>query len=230
MIKRILLLLGTLLLCSCPETVPPRVPTTGVSPTAITPSPAPTLGTAIDLHGKADGQAAITASQVKTLSGQLEAVHREAQSAVAELARLRASKFAVETDLVSFYNRLVEQEKQVKLMTLQVVEVEQSLLTERQLREQASSKLRETDALLRAKESEAQVLRSQLEQANLNALNAEAAVKASGTALTRALDNVSRLTGESAFKTKLLIGAAALTVLLLLFILLLLKFRTILPF
>lgn len=219
-----------LVLSGCAPTQPARVPTNQVPAAVERPPASPALDTAIAIHGRADGQAIVTAAQVKTLSGQLKQVHDEALSTVAELDRLRAAKFAVESDLVAFYNKLVAQEKLVKTMTLQVTEVEASLAAERLLREQAATKLQETDRLLRDKEAEAQLLRSQLGQANRNSADAEQAVKTTGEALGKAMARADKLQGESAFKTKLLIGSAVLVLLLLAFILLLIKFRTIFPF
>lgn len=222
--------LAACLLTSCPEKTPPHVPTTAVQPTTAAPSAAPTLDNAIIIHGQADGQAAVTAVQVTSLSAQLKKVHGEAVSAVQELDRMRKAKFAVEEDLVTFYNRLIEQEKAMKAMTLQVVDVETSLAKERELRQQEGLKLRETEGLLRAKEQEASMLRVQLTQANANSVAAEAAVQAIGKAEIKLREDVGRLAGESAFKTKLLIGAGILLLLLTAGFLLLLKFRTLLPF
>lgn len=225
--KILCLILILLVGCKAPDT---RVPTEPVPAAKEQPSAAPSLDSALDLHGKADGQAAVTAAKVTSLSTQLDKVHREATSAVAELDRLRKAKFAVEEDLVAFYNRLIEQEKAMKAMALQVTDVEASLVAERKLREEEASKLHEAERLLRAKEQEAAMLRSQLGLANAHAREAEQAIKTANGLNERLNTEVNRLKGESSFKTKLLIGAAVLVLFLVGAILLLLKFRSVLPF
>ena len=208
-----------------PYTTRPLVPAAVEKPSA-----QPALGSAIELHAKADGQSSVTAERVRTLSEQLTQVEKDSADAVAELDRLRASKFSVESDLVKFYNRLVAQEKLVKDMTLQVKSVEESLLAERALREQASAQLLTTSSLLRDKETEASLLREQLSTANTIASSADKAAKQYMSEAASAHAEADKLKGVSSFKTKLLVGSAIIIVLQALFAYLLIRFRTIFPF
>lgn len=223
-------LLPILLLGACSPVPPAHVAAPPVVPVPPAAAASPSLESGIGLHSRADGQSSVTAERVKTLSDQLKQAEAESGSAVAALDKLRREKFSVESDLENFYNRLVAQEKAAKAMTLQVRSVEASLAEERQLREQATAKLKESEGLVRGKEEEASGLRMQLDTSIRNQTAAEEAVQTIHREASDARTAADRLSGENRLKNKLLAGCAGLILLMGVFIYLLISRRTLFPF
>jgi hypothetical protein len=227
-VKGALILLPALVLgCSPAKPVVPQVP---VVPIEARPSALPALRQAADAHAKADSQNRVTSERVATLGRQLTRAEAEAARHAATAGRLAGENKGNEAELLAFYNELLEQERLVKAMRLQVAEVETSLEEERRMRAEAGARLSETAVRLFNKEAEAEVLRSQLETANGRTAAAETHASDQAKEARKQTEAVSRLKGESAFKTKLLIGAAVLLALSMAGNLLLLRSKLPIPF
>ena len=129
----------------------------------VTVSAGPSLDEARQHSAKADIEAARARDAVERTKGGIEEVNAAMNAAVGEANRLRKQKRATENELLALYNRLVAQEKRMRVLVDDIIDAEAALISERDLRQKVSAKLSEAEKLNAAKEAENAELRRLLE-------------------------------------------------------------------
>lgn len=122
-------------------------------------SAGPAIEAARQSSAKADMAAAVARASVARTKTGLDEANAAMQEAVAESNRLRKQKHATENELVALYNRLVEQERRMKLLVTDIIDAEVALVNEKNLRQEVSDKLAESEKLIASKDGENAELR-----------------------------------------------------------------------
>lgn len=213
------MVLGT----TCAPNTPARATVVRVNPAASQPSARPVVADIRQLSADADAQSALTAEKVRRAGSNTKVIRQEMQQLVEEADRLRQQKTATENELLSLYNSLVEQEKRMRVLVVDISEAEASLTSERAMRKQVSSKLSEAEVLISAKDAEAQQLRDQLAYVSDVADAARKMADDNATLASRESARADKVAGESSLKTKLLVGTGGLLLLSVLAIFLLVR-------
>lgn len=170
----------------------------------------PAVSEARRLSGAADIKSALAAAQVSRAGKGMQETQREMQQLVETTMRLRQQKAASESDLIKLYNRLVEQEKRMRVLVADISDAEATLLSERNMRQLVSVKLSEAEALIAAKDAEAHQLRDQLTYMN-DVAEAQKRMADDNAALaSKESARANRVAGESDFKGRLLIATVGL--------------------
>lgn len=176
-------------LSSCaPKPVNPLKPVQQVQPIK-TPSASPVLDDARKVSGDADTQAAIAAERLARAQAGASTAQQRAKAALAEAERLRVQKTATEKELANQSKLVRELGEAMDALESDLAAVSQSLLSERGLRQKISVMLVEAQTKATQKDQEADQLRAQLNQAEVQAnsyyLTAEANAKAAMAAQER---------------------------------------------
>lgn len=129
---------------------------------ASTPSAVPGLEQARKTHGEAEAESGRAQSYVQRTREGLAESQRQLQLAVTEADRLRRQKTATENELLALYNKLVEQEKRMKVLVADITDAETALESAKLMRDKALSQLVTAENQARDKEAEAKQLRDQL--------------------------------------------------------------------
>lgn len=218
-------LLTLLTIVTCAPVTPQRAIVVKLPPAAKQQSAQPAVSEARRLTGEAATQGARAADQVSRAGKGLQATQREMQQLVETAARLRQQKAASENDLLQLYNKLVEQEKRMTLLVMDIGEAEVSLADALTKVQQVSVKLSDAEALVAAKDAEAMQLRDQLIYMNDVAEAQRQMADQNATLASKESARADRVTGESKLKTKLLIGTGSLLLVTIFVIVLLVRSR-----
>lgn len=218
-----LLIVGVPLLATCATRVPARATIVKLAPAAQQPSARPIVEDVRRLSNEADVQAALAADQIARAGKGMRETQQDMQELVAQADKLRQQKAASESDLIKLYNRLVEQEKRVRVLVADITGAEASLASERNMRRAVSVKLSEAEALIAAKDAEAQQLRDQLIYMNDVAEATRKMADDNATLAGRESARADKVAGEASLVTKLLVGTGGLLLLAVLVIFLLVR-------
>ncbi len=192
---------------------PQRATIVRLPPATHQPSAQPSVADARRLSSEADAQSAIAADQVSRAGKGMKETQQEMQQLVETTMRLRQQKAASESDLLKLYNRLVEQEKRMRMLVSDISDAETSLASERNMRQQVSVKLSEAEALIAAKDAEALQLRDQLVYMNDVAEAARKMADDNAALAGKESARADSATGASNLKTRLLLGTGGLLLL-----------------
>lgn len=136
--------------------------------------------------GEADTQAAVTTEQVRAANAKAATAKEQARAALDLAARLKLAKAATEAELDEQHAAIEKLDAQVGQISIDLAAAETSLEKERQIRGTLSASLVGAQEQARVKDQEADMLRSQLNEAEVRAndyyqkakTNAEAATTA----------------------------------------------------
>ena len=195
---------------TCATVAPKRATIVRLPPASQQPSAQPTVSEARRLSSEADAKGALAADQVSRAGKGMRETQQEMQQLVETTLRLRQQKAASESDLLKLYNRLVEQEKRMRMLVSDISDAETSLASERNMRQLVSVKLSEAEALIAAKDAEALQLRDQLTYMNDVAEATRKMADDNAALAGKESARADRVAGESAFKGRLLLGTAGL--------------------
>jgi len=201
-----------------------------IKPVEKTPSVLPGLQQATDAFVVADNQTVVTSERIKNLRKQLSDAENQADTATSKLKKMTTLKQATEQELADLYEWSIDQMKKLSDMSKQLTSIEESRTEEQKLRKTATDKLLVAEEQLIVKEQETANLRVQLEVSAVIAQQASDNARDAFVEVDKAKAQAASYKGESAFKTKIIMGEAGLIILLTLFIALLIKKRTMFPF
>lgn len=165
--RRLLLLSSLCAVSFCGTACAPK-PAVTVSPVTLNKPPtslsaAPTLDAARQASARADLVAGLARASVARAKLGLEETSASLRDAVAEANRLRQQKHATESELITLYNHLLEQERRTKILVSDIIDAEASLIHEKNLRQEVSDRLAESEKLAAAKDNENAELRRLLD-------------------------------------------------------------------
>ena len=204
------------LVACCAVKPPPKatlVVTTPQQAAPKQPSAAPNFTVIREKTREADDANARTTEKIKQVKVNLKDTHVELQSILLDVDVLLKKTFATENDLLEHWNSLVAHEKRFSILMEDMDRATEMLEVERVLRAEVNSRLSETEAQIRAKDAEADQLRSQLsnEQRATQAAAEQAAAYRDEAAHNKQLHSdavaaTAKVKGGSDLKTKFLIG------------------------
>lgn len=206
----------SLVACCAVKPPPPKATLVAIAPQVAAPrqpSAVPNFTVIREKSKEADDANARTTEKIKQVKINLGDTHVALQGILLDVDVLLKKTFATENDLLEHWNNLVAHEKRFSILMEDMEKATEMLEVERVLRAEVNSRLSETEAQIRAKDAEAEHLRSQLthEQRATQVAAEQAAGYRDEAAHNKQLHSdavaaAAKVKGGSDLKTKFLIG------------------------